>query len=525
MTMPQTYRFPPEPRLRAPRRHAAPAAAALLLAQAACGGDAGNGAAAGGPGGSPDLTGGSGGAAATNGGAGGSMTAPISAPPALHTEGSHFVDALGRRVILRGVALPDLLELDTERPGMSVSAMIDRVSDEADGFYARVVRLTIYPERWLPDPARYLQEHLRPAVEHASGRGLYVIVDWHEISDVAPVAERTAEFWRTVAPEFASWPNVLYELFNEPIDSGDPSWSRWKAQAQPWVDAIREVADNVILIGGPFWSQRIEGAVTDPFEGTNLGYVGHVYPIIDPNTWAPGGAFDQVAAVRPLLISEWGYRADGGAIWNATRQGFGEPLRTFIEPRGISWTAWCADNLWAPVMFDASWTLLAGDTEMGGFVKEWLAGSRDDNDPAPLDVPPSPVGLPNAATCAPASSPSEVTLDGRALAGPLRLQGISCLSNLTVEVDTCSRATALVDCLYLSVRVNEPPTGSGTYYDSDGVPHDMNVTGGTIAREAITSQKPMEATLTGTITAPEVSAGQFEVHIAGCPEPLLVCLL
>jgi hypothetical protein len=295
--------------------------------------------------------------------------------------------------------------------------------------------------------------------------------------------------------------------------------------AQPWVDAIREVADNVILIGGPFWSQRIEGAVSDPFEGTNLGYVGHVYPIIDPTTWALGGAFDQVAAVRPLFISEWGYRADGGLIWDGTRQSFGEPLRAFIEPRGISWTAWCADSLWAPVMFDASWNLLTGDSEMGGFVKEWLAGSRDDNDPEPLDVPPSPVVPPDAATCVPASTPSELTLDGRSLAGPLRLYSTLCITNLSFEVDTCSHAVALEDCIYLSVRVDEPLTGQGTYYDTDGVPHELNVTGGTVDREAFISQKPVEATLTGTKTAPELSAGPFELHVAGCSEPLRVCLL
>jgi hypothetical protein len=520
-----TYHAAPTSILRAGRGHASRAAAGLFFAMVGCSGDASNGASGGGAGGSEGLMAGSAGAAATTSGSGGLMTAPGAAPPALHTEGSHFVDGLGRRAILRGVALPDLLELDTERPGMSVSGMIDRVSDEADGFYARVVRLTVYPERWLPDPARYLEEHLRPAVEHASSRGLYVIVDWHEISDVAPVAQRTAEFWRRVAPEFASSPNVLYELFNEPIDMEDASWSRWKTHAQPWVNAIRAVADNVILIGGPFWSQRIEGAATDPFEGTNLGYVGHVYPIIDPNTWAPGGAFDQVAAVRPLFITEWGYRADGGPIWNGTRQSFGEPLRAFVEPRGISWTAWCADSLWAPVMFDASWRLLTGDTEMGGFVKEWLAGSRDDNEPTPLDIPPPAVVPPDAASCVPASSPSQVVLDGRVLAGPLRLQGVSCLGNLTVEVDTCSHAPALNDCIYLSVRLDEPPTGSGTYYDGDGVPHELDVTGGTLDREAFLSQKPIEATLTGTKTAPEVSAGPFELHVAGCSEPLQVCLL
>jgi endoglucanase len=257
------------------------------------------------------------------------------------------------------------------------------VSDTRDGFFARVVRLTVFPERWLPDPELYLFDHLIPAVDHATSHGLYVIVDWHEIDDVAVVAERTSAFWRYVAPVFADYSNVAYEIFNEPVDSDNPSWSNWKRYAQPWVDQIRvDAPHNLILIGGPFWSQAIGPAATDPFVGDNLVYVGHIYPIIDPYTWSDYGPMAEVAAVRPLFITEWGFRNDGNEIWNGTRQSFGEPLRAFVEARGLSWTAWCADSRWAPEMFDENWELLTGDGEMGEFVKDWLAERRDEDQPA-----------------------------------------------------------------------------------------------------------------------------------------------
>ena len=328
--------------------------------------------------------GGSGGQATSSGGlSGGACDAPSAvAPPRLHTEGRFFKDPEGNTVVLRGVALPDVKQLDLERPGMNVRQMMDRVSDPDEAFYARVVRLTVYPETWLPDPESYLADHLRPAVAHAKERGLYAIIDWHEISDVAPIAERTLEFWEQVAPVFADDEHVLYELFNEPMDAENADWSRWKDAAQPWVDAIRAAApETIVLIGGPFWSQQIGGAATDPFVGDNLAYVGHVYPIIDRHVWSESGPLAQVAAVHPLMITEWGFRNDGGEIWNGTADSFGLPVKSFIESHRLSWTAWCADNSWAPIMFDDEWSILTGPGEMGGFVKDWLAERRNDSQP------------------------------------------------------------------------------------------------------------------------------------------------
>jgi endoglucanase len=303
--------------------------------------------------------------------------------PPLHTEGRYFKDPAGNTVILRGVAVADPLDVDGRESALHMEDLLTLLSDPQRGFYARVVRITVLPDFWLQDPDTHFTQHLQPAVEHATSRGLYVIIDWHEIADVATVADRTGEFWRFMAPQYASYTNVLYEIFNEPVDADDPSWARWKQYAQPWVDEIRQSApDNVILIGGPFWDQQIGGAASDPFVGDNLAYVGHVYPVSASDMLYDASPIAEAAAARPVMVTEWGYRDADSDIWGGTQTSFGDPLRAFVETHGLGWTAWCADTLWEPVMFDADWNLLTGEGNMGGFVRDWLAERRDEDQPA-----------------------------------------------------------------------------------------------------------------------------------------------
>jgi hypothetical protein len=313
-------------------------------------------------------------------GCGGSSAAPPPhGTPPLHTDGRFFKDSAGHTVILRGVAVADLMELDTMRAPMNVAGLLDLISDASQGWYARVVRLTVYPPDWRPDPDGYFANYLKPAVDHATARGLYAIVDWHEIGDAAPADQETRQFWAQAAPAFAGYPNVLYEVFNESEDLADTSWATWKSNAQPWVDQIRRDApDNVILIGAPFWTQELRGAVADPFAGSNLAYVGHIYPGISAAVWGPGGAFTDVAAARPMMITEWGYRTGGTDPVDGTQAGFGDPLKAWIETQRLGWTAWCADTIWDSTMFNADdWSLRVGPGEMGGFTKDWLAAKKD----------------------------------------------------------------------------------------------------------------------------------------------------
>jgi hypothetical protein len=281
--------------------------------------------------------------------------------------------------VLRGVAVADPVDVFNRDTGMTMPELFDVLTDEDDGFYTRIVRLTIYPDIWLynEDPTELFEDYYRPAVEHAVELGLYIIIDWHEIADVETVAERTTAFWEFMAPKFAEYTNVLYEIFNEPENFSDTSWERWKPYAQEWVDQIRESApNNIILIGGPYWDQQIGGAATDPIEGENLAYVGHIYPPSAYMLLTDDSPIAEAAKEHPVMITEWGYRPDEDPEGE-----YRESLKAWIEERGLSWTAWCADSVWSPTMFDEEWNLLTGTNDMGGFVKEWLAERHDQDQP------------------------------------------------------------------------------------------------------------------------------------------------
>jgi endoglucanase len=214
----------------------------------------------------------------------------------------------------------------------------------------------------------YVSKVLKPAVDHATGKGLYVIIDFHQIDNASTGASAAdaKTFWTDIAPRFASYTNVLYEPFNEPIDN-QTSWSALKPAVQSLITTIRAGApDNIIIVPSNAWDQHPGDATADPPSGTNLMYAAHIYP----TNWS--SAFQsQVAAAAaraPVFVSEWGYSAS-----DPNPHAWGTALQATLDGDGASWTAWVTDNAWTPSMFaDASLTTL---TDFGALVKTWLAAT------------------------------------------------------------------------------------------------------------------------------------------------------
>ena len=302
--------------------------------------------------------------------------------PLLHVDGKYFKDPGGNIVILRGVDLPDLAMLNTQRGTMSVTKMIDTLTNASHGWYAYLLRLCISPETWLGNPDSYYNSHLKPAVDYCVSKGVYCIIDWHYVADPAPNAASTVQFWTYIAPKFKTYTNVFYEIFNE-NSSTSMTWNQWDSlYAQPWENLIRQQApDNIILVGGPSWSQNIGGSATKPVTGGNIAYVGHIYPQNPTSLWSTGGQISTAALTNPVVITEWGYLQGAAVPCSGTQTSFGNPFKTWVEQAGVSWTAWCADDVWDPKMFNSDWSLRTGDAQMGGFVKDWLSSKSTSNLP------------------------------------------------------------------------------------------------------------------------------------------------
>jgi len=344
-------------------------------------------------------TGGSGTGGSGTGGSGtGGSTGGL---PPLQVNGTKLQDPNGKTIILRGSSLIDIGALYAYN-GNSVAGITARMDKlAAAGVQGHVVRFPVYPKidynggypycSDLPYPvgsgpttsctakspmnaADYVSKVLKPAVDYATGKNLYVIIDHHQIDD-ATTGNSAADantFWSDIAPKFASYSNVLYEPFNEPID-GSKAWADLKPKVQSWVDTIRNAgASNVIIVPSNSYCQRPGDASSDPPNDpkSNLMYTAHVYP----GNWNATFKTQVATAVTkaPVFFTEWGYILNSGdAVVGTSSATWGSDFRTLVDGNGGSWTAWVTDNSWTPNMFsDSAITQL---TDFGTLAKTWLA--------------------------------------------------------------------------------------------------------------------------------------------------------
>jgi hypothetical protein len=139
------------------------------------------------------------------------------ANPWLHVDGKYLKDPAGAVVVLRGVALQDISGQITT-PGMGLNELLNKLVNKVDseagipGWYAHVVRFTINPV--VTDFSAYYTNILKPAVDYATKKGLYVILDNHFISNTDGNVNYTNDFWSYFAPRFKNYSNVLYEVYN-----------------------------------------------------------------------------------------------------------------------------------------------------------------------------------------------------------------------------------------------------------------------------------------------------------------------
>lgn len=250
----------------------------------------------------------------------------------LQVKGAQLCNQAGQPVALRGMSSHGLHWFGQFTSAQSIQ--------NTARYGANVFRVAMYTGEggYLSQPEQ-MKRQLIAAADAAIAQDMYVILDWHILSDGNPSAhtQEAVAFFTEMAQRYKDCPAVLYEICNEP--NGNVSWSGdVKPYAQQVVDAIRaQSPKGVILIGSPTWSQDIHQAAADPVAGENLMYTLHFY------AGTHGQALrERIDAVRAqgfaVFISEWGTsRADGsgGVFLTESAQWL-----DFLDRRGMSWCNW-----------------------------------------------------------------------------------------------------------------------------------------------------------------------------------------
>ncbi|GAA0136846.1 hypothetical protein YSY43_36870 [Paenibacillus sp. YSY-4.3] len=237
-----------------------------------------------------------------------------------------------------------------------------------DNWGINVFRTAMYTAEkgYITNPS--VKDKVKEAVQASIDLGLYVIIDWHILSDGNPNTYKTQAkaFFQEMATLYGNTPNVIYEIANEP--NGNVSWGDVKSYAEEVITAIRAIdPDGVVIVGSPTWSQDIHLAADNPVSHNNVMYALHFYAgthgqfLRDRITYA----MNKGAAI---FVTEWGTSdasGNGGPYLTPSKEWI-----DFLNARKISWVNWSlADKV------ESSAALLPGASPTGGWTDAELSAS------------------------------------------------------------------------------------------------------------------------------------------------------
>lgn len=241
-----------------------------------------------------------------------------------------------------------------------------------DDWNANVVRLAMYTkEGGYLDNASVLAK-VWEGIDAAIANDLYVIVDWHILSDGNPLTykEQAKDFFRQVTARYGNNPHILYEIANEPNGSNVDWASVIKPYANELIPVIRAGApDAFVLVGTAVWSQRLDQVVQSPLSFNNVAYSIHFYSC-SPEHQEPLRAIVRAAADAklPIFSTEWGnseYTGNGSICPAQT-----DTWLNLLDSYGISWVNWSLSD-----KNETSAALKPGASGTGGWTSAQLSDS------------------------------------------------------------------------------------------------------------------------------------------------------
>lgn len=284
----------------------------------------------------------------------------------LTVSGTNILDQNGDLYQLRGVSTHGIGWF----PDYVNKAAFQTMRDE---WGINVVRIAMYTAEYngycAGGDQTWLKNLVDTGVQAATELGLYVIIDWHILSDGNPNTNKASSlaFFKEISAKYASYGNVLYEICNEP--NGGVSWSEIKSYAEEVIPVIRANAkDAVIIVGTPTWSQDVDQAAANPITGQiNIMYTLHFYAATHKDDLR-NKMTNAIAAGLPVFVSEYGIcdSSGNGGIDEASANAW----VSVMNQNHVSYCIWNLSN-----KSETSALINSGCTKTSGWVSSDLSAS------------------------------------------------------------------------------------------------------------------------------------------------------
>nr|UNG40276.1 glycoside hydrolase family 5 subfamily 2 [Acanthocinus aedilis] len=226
----------------------------------------------------------------------------------LSVDGIHLVNQNGENVQLKGMGLFWSIWM----PYFYNKTTVDGIQTYCHSNIVRpMMAIDTSDGGYLTDPEG--QEALIYAViDAAIADDMYVLIDWQDF-EAENHLEASLGFFDKLSKKYGSYPNIIYEPYNEPISLD------WSGVVKPYHEAVINTIrandpDNVIVLGTPNYSQRLDLAAADPIlNQKNIMYSIHFYAGTHQQEYRDITK-NAIDAGLPVFVSEYGtvnYDGDG----------------------------------------------------------------------------------------------------------------------------------------------------------------------------------------------------------------------